>query len=152
MYKIFRITLVASIFAARWVWRYFFIPMLMANILSSTLANSFCKCRNTKNKPDDTGTYTCCVDDTLSAKYNLVWSVTHRRVCRISVIIIKSLHQKLIKLSLSVIALTIRCTMIKAYGPHAAILWDQVICTTVIWVEWGKPAWIGHSASKQVMW
>ena len=93
--------------------------MLMANILSSTLAKSFCKCRNTQNKPDDTGTYTCCVDETLSAKYDLVWSITHRRVCRISVI--KSLHQKFIKLSLSVIALTIRCTMIKAYGPHAAI-------------------------------
>ncbi|KIM78389.1 hypothetical protein PILCRDRAFT_597002 [Piloderma croceum F 1598] len=61
MYKIFQITLVASIFAA------------------STLAKSFCKCRNIQNKPDDTGTYTCCVDETLSAEYNLVWSVTHRR-------------------------------------------------------------------------
>jgi hypothetical protein len=94
--------------------------MQMANILSSTLAKSFCKCRNIQNKPDDTGTYTCCVDATLSAKYNLVWSVIHRRVCHISVI--ESPHQKLIELSLSVIALTIHCTMIEAYGPHAAIL------------------------------
>jgi hypothetical protein len=104
----------------------------MANKSSSTLAKSFCKCRNNMNKADDTWTYTCCVNETL-AKYNLDWSITHRRVCRISVM--KSLHQKFIKLSLSVIALMIRCTMIKAYGPHAANPRNLMRCTTVIWVE-----------------
>lgn len=114
MYKIFQVALVISAFGTiRWVWPCSYLPMFMANILSSTLAKSFCKCRK-GSRPDNLPTEFCCTER--SEDYpdcNLVYSVGHHRVCRV---LPKSLYQRLTDLLLSVIAKPTPYTIIRAYG------------------------------------